>query len=64
MQFRFRCYRTLDMAARQAIYRDIQVWYMEDMPFFPLGQYAVATAYRGITGVRKGFPTFRNVRPA
>ena len=53
-----------DTAARQAICRDIQVQCMDDLPFFPLGQYAVTTAYRGITGVLKGFPTFWSVRPA
>jgi peptide/nickel transport system substrate-binding protein len=53
-----------DTAARQAICRDIQAQCMEDVPFFPLGQYAVTTVHRGITGVLKGFPTFWNVRPA
>ena len=37
---------------------------MEDVPFFPLGQFAVTTAHRGIEGVMKGFPVFWNVRPA
>ncbi len=53
-----------DMAARQAICRDIQAQCMDDVPFFPLGQFAVTTAHRGIQGVLKGFPTFWNVRPA
>ena len=51
-----------DLAARQAICRDIQTECMQDVPFYPLGQFAQNTAYRGITGVLKGFPTFWNVR--
>ena len=53
-----------DLAARQAICRDIQLQCMQDVPFFPLGQFAQSTAYRGITGVMHGFATFWNVRPA
>ncbi len=53
-----------DLAARQAICRDIQVQSMQDVPFYPLGQFAQKTAYRGITGVLKGFSVFWNVRPA
>ena len=53
-----------DLAARQAICRDIQAQCMQDVPFFPLGQFAQGTAYRGITGVLHGFATFWNVRPA
>jgi peptide/nickel transport system substrate-binding protein len=53
-----------DLAARQAICREIQVQSMQDVPFYPLGQFAQATAYRGLTGVLKGFPTFWNVRRA
>ena len=53
-----------DLAARQAICRDIQAVCMEEVPFYPLGQFAQSTAYRGITGVLDGFATFWNVRPA
>ncbi len=53
-----------DVPARQAICRDIQVQSMQDVPFFPLGQFAQKTAYRGISGVLKGFSVFWNVRPA
>ncbi len=53
-----------DLPARQAICRDIQMQCMDDVPFFPLGQFAVTTAHRGIGGVLKGFPTFWNVYPA
>jgi peptide/nickel transport system substrate-binding protein len=53
-----------DLAARQAVCRDIQAQCMTDVPIYPLGQFAQSTAYRGITGVLKGFATFWNVRPA
>ena len=53
---------TLD--ARQAICRDIQLQSMEDVPYFPLGQFATTTAHRNLTGVLKGFATFWNVKPA
>ena len=53
-----------DLAARQAICRDIQVRCIEEAPFYPLGQFAQLTAHRGITGMLNGFATFWNVRPA
>ena len=53
-----------DQPARQAICRQMQESCMQDVPFFPLGQFAVTTAYRGLQGVLRGFPTFWNVRPA
>ena len=37
---------------------------MQDVPFYPLGQFAQKTAYRGISGVLKGFAVFWSVRPA
>ncbi len=54
-----------DEAARAALCRDIQLQAMEDVPYYPLGQYLQPTAYRsGLTGILDGFPTFWNVRPA
>ncbi len=54
-----------DLATQQAICRDIQIQCMQDVPFYPLGQHRIATAYRSsITGVLNGFATFWNVRPA
>jgi peptide/nickel transport system substrate-binding protein len=54
-----------DEAAQQAICRDIQVAAMEEVPYWPIGQYLQPTAYRSrITGVLDGFATFWNVRPA
>jgi peptide/nickel transport system substrate-binding protein len=52
-----------DLAAQQAICRELQIQAMQDLPSIPLGQYMQYTAYRSnITGVLKGFPTFWNVR--
>ncbi len=54
-----------DLAAQQAICRDLQIQCMQDVPSIPLGQFIQPTAYRtSITGVLQGFPTFWNVRRA
>ena len=58
-------FRAPDEAAQEAICRDIQLDAMQQVPFYPLGQYLQPTAYRtSITGVLPGFATFWNVRPA
>ncbi len=58
-------FRAPDEAAQQATCRDIQLQAMQDVPYYPLGQYLQPTAYRSsITGVLDGFATFWNVRPA
>lgn len=54
-----------DEAAQKTRCRDSQLIALEEVPFYPLGQYFQPTAYRsGITGVLDGFATFWNVRPA
>jgi peptide/nickel transport system substrate-binding protein len=54
-----------DLAAQQAIARQIQQVAFEEVPYLPLGQYFQATAYRrGISGVLKGLPLFWNVQKA
>lgn len=54
-----------DEAAQKAICQDIQRQAMQDVPYYPLGQYEQATAYRtDLTGVLDGFATFWNVRRA
>ncbi len=54
-----------DLAAQQAICREIQQEAMREVPYYPLGQYMQPTAYRSsITGVLDGFATFWNVRRA
>ncbi|MDB5411724.1 MAG: putative peptide transporter periplasmic-binding protein y4tO [Rubritepida sp.] len=52
-----------DLAAQQAICRDIQVEAMREVPYYPLGQYLQPTAFRAnITNINEGFATFWNVR--
>jgi peptide/nickel transport system substrate-binding protein len=56
-------FRAPDLAAQQAICRDIQLEAMREVPYYPAGQYLQPTAYRSnITGVLEGFATFWNVR--
>ncbi len=54
-----------DTARQKAICEDIQRQAMEDVPYFPLGQYFQPTAIRTnrLSGVNPGFATFWNVRP-
>ena len=52
-----------DVPAQQALAREIQKQAFVDVPYIPLGQYFVRTAYRGnLTGVLHGSPVFWNVR--
>lgn len=54
-----------DLAAQQAVARQMQEVAFQEAPYLPLGQYFQATAYRrGITGVLKGLPMFWNVQKA
>ncbi|MCA0326364.1 MAG: ABC transporter substrate-binding protein [Proteobacteria bacterium] len=56
-------FRAPDLAAQQAICRDIQLEAMREVPYYPTGQYLQPTAYRSnIAGVQEGFATFWNVR--
>ncbi|WP_267359962.1 MULTISPECIES: ABC transporter substrate-binding protein [unclassified Methylobacterium] len=53
-----------DPAAQKAICAEIQRQFFIDVPYLPLGAYYEATASRGLTGLRTGFPQFYDVRPA
>jgi peptide/nickel transport system substrate-binding protein len=54
-----------DVAAQQKICAQMQVQAMQDVPYWPLGQFFWPTAYRrDITGVLPGFMTGWNVRRA
>jgi peptide/nickel transport system substrate-binding protein len=54
-----------DLAGQQEICRRMQLQAMQDVPYYPLGQFAERTAHRvEITGLLNGFSTFWNVRPA
>jgi peptide/nickel transport system substrate-binding protein len=56
-------FRAPDLAAQQAICRDIQLEAMREVPYYPTGQYLQPTAYRSnLTGILEGFATFWNVR--
>jgi peptide/nickel transport system substrate-binding protein len=53
-----------DLAARQKIGRDIQMQFLEDVPYVPLGKFLLPTAYRSdVHGVAKGsMIMFHNLR--
>jgi len=56
-------FRAPDLAAQQAICREIQLEAMREVPYYPVGQFLQPTAYRAnLTGVQEGFATFWNVR--
>lgn len=53
-----------DLLAQQRLCREIQEEVWRFVPFIPLGQYFLPTAYRrGLAGVREGFAQFYDVRP-
>jgi peptide/nickel transport system substrate-binding protein len=52
-----------DLAAQKAIGREVQKVFWQDVPFWPLGQYFIRTAYRSnLTGVLKGMVLPLNVK--
>jgi peptide/nickel transport system substrate-binding protein len=52
-----------DVPTQKQLCQEIQLQAMQDVPYFPLGQYFQATAYRSdIAGVQDGFATFWNVK--
>jgi peptide/nickel transport system substrate-binding protein len=54
-----------DIAAQQAIARRIQAQFWQDLPWIPLGQYFIDSAWRrGLTGIQKGLTLPINVRRA
>jgi peptide/nickel transport system substrate-binding protein len=58
-------FRAPDEAAQAAICRDMQLEAMNEVPYYPLGQYLQPTAHRtNLTGLLPGFATFWNVRRA
>ena len=52
------------LAAQQAVCAEMQRQFFVDVPYLPLGAYYEATAYRGLAGMRTGFPQFYDVAPA
>ena len=53
---------TEPLPAQQDIARRIQRQFWQDLPFIPLGQYYIDSAWKGITGVPKGMTVPINVR--
>ncbi len=55
-----------DLAAQQAICRDIQLQFLQDVPYVPIGQFLQPTAYRdSLRGMAKGaMSIFHNVTKA
>jgi peptide/nickel transport system substrate-binding protein len=52
-----------DLETQKRIARDIQAQAFQDVPYIPLGQYFVDSAYKkGLTDIRKGIPLPLNVR--
>ncbi|MBN8873479.1 MAG: ABC transporter substrate-binding protein [Rhodospirillales bacterium] len=52
-----------DAAAQKSLAEQIQTQAFKDVPYIPLGQYFMPTAYQGnLTGILKGSPVFWNVR--
>lgn len=52
-----------DLAAQQAICREIQREAMREVPYYPTGHYLQPTAFRNsLTGILDGFAVFWNVR--
>ena len=46
------------------IARTIQTVVWREVPYFPLGQFFLPTAWRDLEGLRDGFPQFYSVRRA
>jgi peptide/nickel transport system substrate-binding protein len=58
-------FKAPDLAAQQALTRQLQLQAFEDVPYIPLGQYFQPTAYQSnLTGVLPGNPVFWNIRRA
>ena len=63
---RLRWFEAPDLAAQKAVCRDIQLSFLDNVPYVPLGQFLQPTAYRdSLSGIAKGAMTiFHNVSKA
>ncbi len=62
---RDRWFEAPDLAAQQAICREMQALSFQEVPYLPLGAFYQPTAYRAnLDGMLKGFPLFWNLRRA
>jgi peptide/nickel transport system substrate-binding protein len=56
-------FKASDLAAQKALADKLQLQAFEDVPYIPLGQYFIPTAYQGnLTGMLQGSPVFWNIR--
>jgi peptide/nickel transport system substrate-binding protein len=52
-----------DLAAQKALADQLQLQAFADVPYIPLGQYFIPTAYQAnLTGMLQGGPVFWNIR--
>ena len=55
-------FRAPDLAAQKALADKLQLQAFEDVPYIPLGQYFIPTAYQAnLTGMLQGSPVFWNI---
>jgi peptide/nickel transport system substrate-binding protein len=56
-------FRAPDLAAQKALAEKLQLQAFEDVPYIPLGQYFIPTAYQAnLSGMLQGSPVFWNIR--
>jgi peptide/nickel transport system substrate-binding protein len=56
-------FRAPDIGAQKALAEQLQLQAFEDVPYIPLGQYFIPTAYQAnLTGMLQGSPVFWNIR--
>ena len=56
-------FRAPNLAAQKALAEQLQLQAFEDVPYVPLGQYFIPTAYQAnLTGMLQGGPVFWNIR--
>ena len=58
-------FRAPDLAAQKSLCSKLQLQAFDDVPYIPLGQYFIPTAYQAtLTGMLKGNPVFWNIKRA
>jgi peptide/nickel transport system substrate-binding protein len=56
-------FRAPDIGAQKVLAEQLQLQAFEDVPYIPLGQYFIPTAYQAnLTGMLQGSPVFWNIR--
>jgi len=62
-QLRDAWFKAPDLAAQKLLADKLQLQAFEDVPYIPLGQYFIPTAYQAnLTGMLQGSPVFWNIR--